>query len=553
MRAKILPACLLLFGCAALAQTAGQSEPSRNQARADAYALAVSRPLTLEDALEIAEATAETLQIAKAGVTRAEADTLRAKSERLPQLSTGLSYDRTIRSEFSGLFNQSSATPCAPLNVDPNAPPTQQIAELERFIRCGGASSFGASTNLGELPFGRENVYRANLAFSQSLFSGGRISGQIESARTGRETALVNVDTAAAQLKLDVVQAYFNAVLSESLASIAEAALKQAEDTLEQVRVARSVGAQPEFELLRAQVNRDNQRPLLIRRQSDREIAYTRLKQLLDLPQDAPLQLGTRLDDPTLALPAEFGNATGIPDIADLNQRRAPVRQAELQIRQRETAVRIARSQRLPSVSFNSFFSPVAYPQVFPNFGDFRTNWTLGLTVQLPVLTGGRIQAEEMAARAQVDEARARLQQIREQADLDTRTSLEQLRAARATWEASAGTVEQAARAYQIAEVRYREGISTQLELTDSRLLLQQAQVNRAQAARDLQVARARIALLPNLPLAGFAPGGETQQQFEGSAATATPDATTTRQQPASTRQGQGFPTGATGQTGFNR
>ena len=73
--------------------------------------------------------------------------------------------------------------------------------------------------------------------------------------------------------------------------------------------------------------------------------------------------------------------------------------------------------------------------------------------------------------------------------------------AARATWEASGGTVQQATRAYEIADVRYRAGVSTQLELTDSRLLLQQAEATRAQAARDVQVARARVALLPELPL----------------------------------------------------
>ncbi len=60
------------------------------------------------------------------------------------------------------------------------------------------------------------------------------------------------------------------------------------------------------------------------------------------------------------------------------------------------------------------------------------------------------------------------------------------------------------AAAYEIAELRYREGLSTQLELSDARLLLQQAQANRAQAARDVQVARVRLALLPDLPLTDY-------------------------------------------------
>jgi outer membrane protein TolC len=62
--------------------------------------------------------------------------------------------------------------------------------------------------------------------------------------------------------------------------------------------------------------------------------------------------------------------------------------------------------------------------------------------------------------------------------------------------------VEQATRAYGIADVRYRAGVSTQLELADARLLLRQSEADRAQAARDLQIARVRLALLPELPIA---------------------------------------------------
>jgi hypothetical protein len=109
------------------------------------------------------------------------------------------------------------------------------------------------------------------------------------------------------------------------------------------------------------------------------------------------------------------------------------------------------------------------------------------------------------SARADVESARLRLQQTRERSDLDARTTVVQLASAVAAWEASAGTEEQARRAYQIAEVRYREGVSTQTELNDQRIQLAQAQVTRARAARDLQVARIRLALQPVLPLSGQA------------------------------------------------
>ena len=66
-----------------------------------------------------------------------------------------------------------------------------------------------------------------------------------------------------------------------------------------------------------------------------------------------------------------------------------------------------------------------------------------------------------------------------------------------AAWEASRGTAEQASRAYRSRRSDTSEGISTQLELNDSRILMEQATANRALAARNLQIARIKLALLP--------------------------------------------------------
>ena len=154
----------------------------------------------------------------------------------------------------------------------------------------------------------------------------------------------------------------------------------------------------------------------------------------------------------------------------------------------------------MPSVSFNSIYARNAYPSgVVPAFD--RTNWTMGVSVNVPILTGGRQKGDQAVALAELEQARAQRRQIEELAALDTRSSWAELVAARAAWEATAGTVQQAQRAYQIANVRFTNGVSTQLELSDARLSLQQAEANRTQAARDLQVARARVALLPNLPV----------------------------------------------------
>jgi RND family efflux transporter MFP subunit len=322
------------------------------------------------------------------------------------------------------------------------------------------------------------------------VFTGGRVTSQIRVAEAGRRTAEVQLASTRAQLLLDVTQAYYDAVLADRLVGIAEATLRQADTTLQQTRLARQVGNQPEFELLRAQVTFDNQRPVVIQRRSDRQLAYTRLALLLNLPLDQPLSLTTPLNDAQVLPVARFSSNERAAE-RHHHQHRAPVRQAAAAVEVQEAQLRAARSQRFPQLSVFSQYARVGYPAGgLPDWNDFRTNWNVGAQMSVPIFTGGRLRGDQLVAEANLLEARARLEQTRSLAQLDTRTALERLDAARASWEASQGTVEQAGRAYQIAEIRYREGLSTQTELADSRILLQQAEANRAQAARDLQIAQ---------------------------------------------------------------
>lgn len=470
-----------------------------------------ARPLSLEDALMLAEKASEQIDIARAGIERAGGEQIRARSERYPQLSATASYDRALASEFSGLFTDTpTGAPCAPFVANPAAGVEQRLTELERAVDCG-ATGVPADAGLGnfeDLPFGRKNTYRVNLAFSQLLYSGGRLEALGTIAGAARENAEISLTSTRAQVLLEVVRAYYDAALGQRMLEIAEAAHLQADATYAQTKLGFEAGSQPEFEVLRAQVARDNQRPTVIRRRSERDIALLRLRQMLELPAGQPLVLTTPLDTETLPPPPPFAagvmNAAGRP-VAEAA--RASVRQAETAVRISEASVDVARALRKPSASLTSTYGEVAYPSgPLPGFGDLRRNWTVGASVQMSVFDGGRLRAEERIARADVQEARARLMQIRELALVDTQTAYEELKAAQASWEAGAGTIEQAQRAYEISELRYREGVSTQLELSDARLLLEQARASRAQSARDLQVARARVALLPDLPVSAGAP-----------------------------------------------
>ena len=449
----------------------------------DASAQEPSRTLvlSLEDALRIASGESEDIWVAEAGVMRAVGGERIVRSQLFPQLSGSAQYTRTLRSQFD--------------DID--------------FGGGGGEEV--------DLPFGRENQYTLGLDLRQLLFDGGQVFAQRRAAEARRRSAEIEVGSALAQTLLDVTRAYFDAQLSDRLITIAETSLQQTEEILRQTEVARQVGDKSEFELLRARVARDNQLPVLIRRRTARSEAYLELKQLLNVPPGDELTLTTGVEEevPRFVTAAEVS-----PD------ERAPVRQAAENVSANEAQLAETRGQRLPTVSLTSRYAPVAFPEDgVPDPDDFQEDWAVSVSLSVPILTWGRLRGNEQVARGNLDEARARLVQTREAAELDARLAANDLADAQATLEASLSTADEARRAYSIAQVRFREGIASQIELADSRLLLEQAEVNRAQALRDLQVARARLALLEDLPI------GQAQQVTvvqRTTATTATPGTTGT-------------------------
>lgn len=419
--------------------------------------------MSLEDALALAIENSETITLAKAGVQRADANVRLTESQRLPQINGSASYQRTLLSQFEGL----------------SAP---------------GGDSGGESPDIdfSQFGFGAPNTWNLGVSFNWQLFNGGRAEAQVRAAQAQLEAAEAQLATADAQTRLEVTQAYFDAQLAAELVHISQLSLENSEETLRLTQLRAEVGTQAEFDVLQARVARDNQRPLLIQRESSRDLAFERLRTLLDLPSNEPLRLTTPV---TSAQPRE---------ITPQNIERIPVQQASERLNAAREQVDAAKAQRWPSISVNSQYGLVAYSREFlPSLNSFRDNWTIGAALSIPIYTGGRIPAEIDLARAGVLEAQAQLDQTVEAARLDLESALAELRRAQAQWEATASTIAQAERAYDIARLRYREGVSIQLEIENARLQLEQARANRAQAARDLWVAQTRVELLPYLPLGG--------------------------------------------------
>jgi outer membrane protein TolC len=503
-----------------------------------------SAGISIGDAVGLALARSEAVTIARVGISRARGQVLEAESGWWPQLSGNASYVRTIQTQYSSLINSplfgGSPTGSGGRNValcsvqlDSNATTAERASALAQAQSCASGSGFG--NTFASVGFGSPNAYTLGLNFSQTLFSG-QVLAASQAATAPRRSAEIELAAQQAQVVYDAAQAYYDAALSDALLTIADSTLAQSERTLAQARLERHVGTQSDFDLLQAQVTRDNEVPIVLQRRNDRDLAYFRLKQLLKLSLDAPVRLTTGVRDP-LALPgdihlsaltdsADAGDSAALPVGDTTVERRSSVREQQLTVTEYLALRHEAQYEYLPSFTLASSYTRVAYPvSGLPAWNSFLPNWTISIGASVPIFNGFRTHGDVMVAHANLAEQRARLDQERELAALDARTTVANFRVAEANWAATAGSVTQALRAYQIAELRYREGLSTLIELNDSRLAKQQALANRAQAARNLQVARVRLALLRDLPVsatAGSAGASAAQSAAQGGGAAGT-------------------------------
>jgi outer membrane protein TolC len=461
------------------------------------------RALTLSDAVGAALNQSAAMTIARAGLTRARGQVLQARSEFLPQLFGTLSYTRTIKSQYAPLTSlKPNQFELCTIQLDSTATPAQRQAALGSAQSCPSQLSGNIFSSVG---IGALNAYNLGLSFSQQLFSGQMLAAHAASAP--ERAAQLEVTAQRAQVMFDVAQAYYDAALADELVSIADSTMAMDERTLTEARTARRVGNQSEFDLLETQVTRDNQVPVLVQVKAARDERYLRLKQLIGLPLDAPLTLTTGVEDATDlpggvqlgALNDSLSFAVGDTAV----DHRSSVREEQEAIVANQALLTESRGEYLPSLSLTSSYQRVAFPTGgVPAWNSFLNNWTIGVTASVPIFNGFRTHGDVLIAQANLETEKARYGQARDAAALDARGTIAELRAAEASWRAVSTSWRQAVQAYQIAELRYREGLSSLVELNGSRLARQQSFSNRAQAARNLQVARMRAALIRDLPLA---------------------------------------------------
>jgi outer membrane protein TolC len=417
--------------------------------------------LTLNAAVERALAQSEEIRLAHARVAETNGQVRQAFSEALPHLNGTVTYTRQFASIYQNLGGGGSG---------------------------GGSGGDTTFTNLFKnSPFGAANSWVFQLSASQMLFSGGKVGAGLAAAKLARKVAEYNRDQSAADIAFQVTQAYLDALYTRRLMEVAGSAVQEARDQLHQVRLLHQAGTRAEYDLLRAQVDAANQEPALVQAANNADIAMLDLKRLVNVPFEQPLELTTSLipQDGTIPVVAD----------EDLGESSSPaLAAAETSVRVQQDLLKVAKGDRWPTLSVSSTFSEQAFPsQVLPFDARLLRNWNAVLTLSVPIFNGLRTEGNIAQYRAQLAEAEASRDQLREQNARDLVQAKAEMQRTQVLLLARGATVDQASQARHIAQVRYTNGLATQLEVADARLLLEQAQVNQAQAMRDYLTSIAQL------------------------------------------------------------
>jgi outer membrane protein TolC len=410
-------------------------------------------PLTLADAVRRALGQGEEMRLAHAQVLDAEGQIREAWSGALPQVTGTLTYTRQFASIYQGAASDTSS-----------------IGKLFK-----------------NTPFGAPNLWNAQIQATQLLWSGGKVGAGLTAAKAFRSGAAEQEAQTAADVTLAVTRAYLDAASSARLLDIAQASLSQARDHERQVRLFHQAGTRADYDLLRAQVDAANQEPSVVAARNAYDLSLRELKRLINVPDAQALALSTPLVSEDASIPVLAD------DTVEASQRPA-LAAAESAVRVQEQAVRVAKADRWPTLSLATTYSEQAFPQtVFPDGNQFHRGWNGEVKLTVPLFLGFRTSGAIERARAGLLRAQAERDQVREQTTLDIAQARAELARTRSLLVARRETVVLADRTRHLADVRYGNGLANEIEVSDARVLAQQAEVNEVTAARDYLVALAQL------------------------------------------------------------
>ncbi len=338
------------------------------------------------------------------------------------------------------------------------------------------------------------NSFQVQLQAAYEVDLWGRLREATEAARADLLASEYAREVIQVTLAADVAQAYFNLRALDAQLALVEQTLGNRQAAVDLQRLRLDAGVSSELDMRQAQAELaalEASRAQLVQAMGQQELALAILvgRSPRALMQEE-LARGRSLQA-LQALVAPPGVPADLP--SELLNRRPDLRQAEQQLRAAHARIREAKAAVYPDLLLSAYLGSES--KALSNlFSGPAAIWGLGAGIVQSILNGGRTQFALDIRDAQQAQALINYEETARQAFREVLDALIVHRQSREQAEAEDRRSEALGSALNIAELRYRNGLTNYLTVLDAQRNLLQADLNRIDARRAQLVAAAGLA-----------------------------------------------------------
>ena len=341
------------------------------------------------------------------------------------------------------------------------------------------------------------SAYAGGVLASQRLYDFGFTKTLVESNEMAARAQIQDVSARRAWVSLAVQRAYLNSLKRRRIVQIAEETVRERGVIKSQIEALHRQQLKSKLDLDLVQMELTNAESLLVKARNDLRASFAELNRSMGV---------AGADEYVLEdLPIRVQSAGTLELLINESFNHPELKRAKEQIRSAEAKLRATKRQYLPTV------------QAVASAGDYETFdaskgvptggwWSAAGLVSMPLFTGFLIENQVREAAAQQDAAQATSTSIEQaltqqvtNAYLDTMTQAQQIKL-------TEEQVKTAQEALSLAKQRYKLGLGSVVEVTQSEVALTGAQTRLAEAQYDYKTAEVTLAYATGALTNGAAP-----------------------------------------------
>jgi len=327
------------------------------------------------------------------------------------------------------------------------------------------------------------------VGFQWPIFTSGRTDALERAAEAEASAVTADIETARADLRLEIIRAYWAAVTAREGVRVLEESAARVQAQLNDARQRFKVGLIPPNEVSSLEAQRSREQSQFIEARNLLQSALIDLQRLIGAERGTVIELSDSLDRPSPAPPLD---ATAL--VAAAIETRPERKALSLRLGGLEARQQAAQTTNKPTVSVAGgvdYANP--NPRIFPRKGEWRESWDVGVNVNWNFFDFGRTRAQVAEASAAVSATRARIAELDSVISADVEQRLLDLQSSDAMVRAASDAITSAAEARRIVADRFAAGVATSTDVLVAQVALLDSELTRTRALAAQRLAEARL------------------------------------------------------------